>query len=143
MTELVLPNDTNPLGNAMGGRVMHWIDVAAAVAAIRHAKGPVVTASVDQIDFHHPIPVGGIVVLLAAVNFAGRTSMECGVCVLHEDRTSGERHHVASAYLTFVALDPQTRQPRPVPAVLPETAKDRERYAAAQERRKQRLQGRK
>ena len=142
MTEIVFPNDTNPLGNVMGGRIMHWIDIAAAVAATRHARTPVVTASVDQIDFHNPVPVGAIVVLRASVNFAGRTSMECGVKVIEEDRGTGARHHVASAYLTFVSLDPTTRQPRPVPPVLPETEKEKERFAAAQERRKERLAGR-
>jgi acyl-CoA hydrolase len=139
MTEIVFPTDTNPLGNVMGGRVMHWIDICAAVAAGRHARTPVVTASVDRIDFHNPVPVGSVVVLLASVNYAGRTSMEVGVKVWREERASGERTHVVSAYLTFVSLDPKTRQPRTVPPLLPETDADRRRYADAQRRRSDRL----
>lgn len=143
MTEIVFPNDANPLGNAMGGRVMHWIDICAAVAAGRHARTPVVTASVDQIDFHNPVPVGAVVVLLASVNFAGRTSMEVGVKVWQEDRATGDRKHVASAYLTFVSLDPVTKQPRPVPAVLPQNDVEQRRFEAAKARRAHRLSQRK
>ena len=139
MTEIVFPNDANPLGNAMGGRVMHWIDICAALAAGRHARTPVVTASVDSINFLNPIPVGGIVVLLASVNFTGRTSMEAGVKVWQEERATGNRKHVASAYLTFVSLDPESRLPRPVPPVQPETDDERRRFAAAQQRRAYRL----
>lgn len=139
MTEIVFPNDANPLGNVMGGRVMHWIDICAAVAAGRHARTPVVTASVDQIDFCRPVRVGSVLVLYAAVNFAGRTSMEVGVKVFSEDRASGQRSHVASAYLTFVSLDPDTGQPRPVPAITAESADEKRRYAAAKARREARL----
>ncbi len=135
MTEIVMPNDTNPLGNVMGGRVMHWVDVCAAVAAGRHARTPVVTASVDQLDFHRPVPVGGILVLLASVNYAGRTSMEVGVKVLREDRASGNRDHVVSAYLTFVSLDPDTCAPREVPRLELETAEDERRHRQAAARR--------
>ena len=143
MTEIVFPNDANPLGNAMGGRVMHWIDICAAVAAGRHARTPVVTASVDQIDFHNPVPVGGIIVLLASVNFAGRTSIEVGVKVWQEDRATGDRKHVASAYLTFVSLDPVQRTPRAVPQLVPETSEEQRRFTQAKERRAQRLATRK
>ncbi|MBL9078231.1 MAG: acyl-CoA thioesterase [Planctomycetes bacterium] len=139
MTEIVFPNDANPLGNVMGGRVMHWIDICAAVAAGRHARTPVVTASVDRIDFHNPVPIGGVVVLLASVNYAGRTSMEVGVKVFQEERATGDRKHVVSAYLTFVSLDPTSKAPRPVPPVLPETPDERRRYEAAQARRARRL----
>lgn len=139
MTEIVFPNDANPLGNAMGGRVMHWIDICAAVCAGRHARTPVVTANVDHIDFLNPVPVGGIVVLLASVNFAGRSSMEIGVKVWQEDRATGARKHVASAYLTFVSLDPVTKAPRPVPPLLPETADEKRRYEDAKQRRAHRL----
>ncbi|MBM4061618.1 MAG: acyl-CoA thioesterase [Planctomycetes bacterium] len=139
MTEIVFPNDANPLGNAMGGRVMHWIDICAAVAAGRHARTPVVTASADQIDFHNPVPVGSVVVLVASVNYAGRTSMEVGVKVMREDRATGARQHVVSAYLTFVSLDPETKMPQPVPPVLPETDDERRRYEAAKARRAHRL----
>jgi acyl-CoA hydrolase len=143
MTEMVFPNDANPLGNCMGGRVMHWIDICAALAAGRHARTPVVTANVDNIDFTNPIPVGGIVVLLASVNYAGRTSMEVGVKVWQEERSTGNRKHVASAYLTFVSLDPESRSPRPVPPVLPETADEKRRYEQAKARRAHRLSQRK
>jgi acyl-CoA hydrolase len=143
MTEIVMPNDANPLGNVMGGRVMHWADICAAVAAGRHARTPVVTASVDQIDFHRPVRVGGVIVLLASVNFAGRSSMEVGVKVLCEDRRTGSRSHVASAYMTFVSLDPDSCQPRPVPQVVAETDDEKRRYEAAQARRNARLARRK
>jgi acyl-CoA hydrolase len=139
MTEIIFPNDANPLGNVMGGRIMHWVDICAAVAAGRHARTPVVTASVDRIDFHNPVPVGGIVVLLASVNFAGRTSMEIGVKVWQEDRATGDRKHVASAYLTFVSLDPASRKPNLVPPVLPQTPEEQRRYDQAQQRRQRRL----
>lgn len=139
MTEIVFPNDANPLGNAMGGRVMQWIDICAAVAAGRHARTPVVTASADQIDFHNPVPVGAVVVLLASVNFTGRTSMEVGVKVWQEDRATGDRKHVVSAYLTFVSLDPATKLPRPVPPVLPETPEERRRFEDGRRRRAHRL----
>ncbi|MEI6130160.1 MAG: acyl-CoA thioesterase, partial [Planctomycetota bacterium] len=84
MTEIVFPTDANPLGNVMGGRIMQWLDICAAVCAGRHARTPVVTASVDKIDFLNPVPVGGVVVLLASLNFTGRTSMEVGVKVWQE-----------------------------------------------------------
>lgn len=139
MTEIVFPTDANPLGNVMGGRVMHWVDICAAVAAGRHARTPVVTASVDQIDFLNPVPVGGVVVLLASVNYTGRTSMEVGVKVWQEDRATGARRHVVSAYLTFVSLDPVTRAPAMVPPVLPENDEDRRRFADGRRRRELRL----
>ena len=142
MTEIVMPNDANPLGNAMGGRVMHWIDVCAAVCAGRHARTPVVTASVDNVDFLNPVPVGSVIVLLASVNYTGRTSMEVGVKVWQEERPTGHRNHVASAYLTFVSLDPETRKPRVVPFVVPETDEDRRRCAEGEARRKARLEQR-
>ena len=142
MTEIIFPNDGNPLGNAMGGRVMHWMDVCAAVAAGRHARTPVVTASVDQIDFLRPVPVGSILVLRASVNYAHRTSMEVGVKVFREVRSTGKRDHVASAYLTFVSLDPDTCKPRPVPRVVPETADEQRRHDEAIRRREERLRRR-
>ena len=142
MTEIVFPNDANPLGNVMGGRVMQWIDVCAAIAAGRHAHTPVVTASVDRLDFLRPVKIGSIVVLLGSVNFAGRTSMEVGVKVFSESRASGSRSHVASAYLTFVSLDPDTGTPRPVAPVVPESADERRRFAEGQARREARLRAR-
>ena len=140
MTEMVFPNDANPLGNAMGGRVMHWVDICAAVAAGRHARTPVVTASVDKIDFVNPVPVGGIIVMRASVNFAGRTSMEVGVKVWQEERATGERKHVVSAYLTFVSLDPDSRKPREVPPILPKTAEEKRRFHDAKHRRELRIE---
>ena len=116
MTELVMPNDTNALGNCMGGRVMHLIDICAAIAARRHARATCVTAAIDEIVFLHPVPMGSVLVLQASVNLAGRTSMEVGVRVEMESAKSGIRSHCASAYLTFVALD-ETGRPTPVPAV--------------------------
>lgn len=142
MTEIVMPNDANPLGNVMGGRIMHWADICAAVAAGRHARTPVVTASVDQIDFLRPVPIGGVVILLASVNFAGRTSMEVGVKLLCEARSTGDREHVASAYLTFVSLDPDSCSPSVVPAVVPETEDDQRRFEAARQRREDRTRRR-
>lgn len=143
MTEIVMPNDANPLGNAMGGRVMHWLDVCAAVSAGRHARTPVVTASVDNIDFHNPVPVGGVLVMLASVNYTGRTSMEVGVKVWHEERPTGDRKHVVSAYLTFVSLDPETGKPRPVPPVDPQTEEEQRRFADGKKRRELRVAHRK
>ena len=142
MTEIVYPNDANPLGNAMGGRVMHWMDVCAAVAAGRHARTPVVTAHVDQIDFHRPVPIGSILILFASVNYVHRTSMEVGVKVYREVRATGERDHVASAYLTFVSLDPETCKPRAVPALTSETEEEKRRWQEASDRRKDRLRRR-
>ncbi len=140
MTEIVFPTDANPLGNVMGGRIMHWVDICAAVAAGRHARTPVVTASVDKIDFVNPVPVGGVVVARASVNFAGRTSMEVGVKVWQEDRATGERKHVVSAYLTFVSLDPDTRKPREVPPILPKSEEEKRRFSDAKRRRELRIQ---
>jgi acyl-CoA hydrolase len=137
--EMVLPNDANPLGNILGGRVMHLIDITAAIAAQRHSRSPVVTASIDEVDFHHPIKVGQLIVLKASVNFAGRTSMEVGVKVFSEDLLTGEQKHTSSAYLTFVALDHQGR-PTAVPGLIPETDDEKRRYREAQERRTRRLQ---
>ncbi len=143
MTEIVFPNDANPLGNIMGGRVMHWIDICAAIAAGRHAQTPVVTASVDSVDFHRPVRVGGVLSIKASVNYAHRTSMEVGVKMWSEHRASGQRSHVVSAYLTFVSLDPDTGTPRPVPAIVPETEEEQRRFAEARDRRERRMARRK
>jgi acyl-CoA hydrolase len=143
MTEIILPNDANPLGKLMGGRVMHWVDICAAIAAGRHARTAVVTASLDQLDFLRPVPVGAIVVLLASVNYTGRTSMEVGVKVFHEDRPTGQRKHVVSAYLTFVALDEVTGHPTEIPRIEPQTAEEKRRYEEAKGRRERRSAHRK
>lgn len=138
MTELVLPNDANALGNCMGGRVMHLIDIAAAIAARRHARATCVTAAIDEIVFHHPVPVGSVLVLQASVNHAGKTSMEVGVRVEMESAASGRRSHCASAYLTFVALD-ENGHPTPVPPLLARTKEEQRRQREAAERRSRRL----
>lgn len=138
MTEIVLPSHTNQLGTIFGGQIMAWIDIAGSVAAGRHARHVCVTASLDTLHFVAPVRLGHFVCIFASVNFAGRTSMEIGVRVESEDPRSGERTHVATAYLTFVALDHNGR-PVPVPAVLPQTAEEKRRYQDAQMRRSSRL----
>ena len=137
--EMALPNDTNPLGNVLGGRVMHLIDIAAAIAAQRHSRTPVVTASIDEVDFHHPIKLGQLIILKACVNYIGRTSMEVGVKVFSEDNLTGVQQHTSSAYLTFVALN-ETGQPTPVPELITETEEQKRRYIEAQKRRLRRLE---
>jgi acyl-CoA hydrolase len=138
MTEMVLPNDANRLGNLLGGRLMHMIDIAAAIAASRHTNRVCVTASVDELHFHHPIRIGEVVILKASVNRAFRTSMEVGVRVLREDLLTGERRHTNSAYLTFVAID-EAGYPVPVPRVKPATKEERRRFRDAARRRQRRL----
>jgi len=138
MLELMFPNDANPLGSVMGGRVMHFIDVAAAVAASRHCHRPCVTASVDHIDFRSPVKVGDLLVLKASVNYTGRTSLEVGVRVEVENRRTGERRHTSSAYLTFVCLDDAGR-PASVPPLIAETEEEKRRFKEAGKRREARL----
>ncbi len=136
--ELALPNDTNALGTLLGGKVMHLVDLAAAMAAMRHARCPVVTASVDHMTFLHPIRVGQLVLLRSSVNRVFRTSMEVGVKVFVEDLITGETSHTSSAYLTFVAIDAQGSGV-PVPPVVPETSDEQRRFEQAARRREQRL----
>jgi acyl-CoA hydrolase len=138
MTELVLPNDTNQLGNLLGGRLMHWMDIAMAIAAARHSGLICVTASVDRIDFHHPIRLGQVVVLRASVNRVFRTSMEVGVNVYCEDIRRGTRTHTNSAYMTFVGLNEQGK-PTPSAQVIPETEDEHRRFRQALERRERRV----
>lgn len=133
MRELVLPNDTNTHGNILGGKVLHLVDIAAAMAAMRHCRKPVVTASIDEVQFHNPIPEGHFVILKASVNFVGRTSMEIGVKVLSEDPMTGEILHTSTAYLTFVALS-KNGSPSPVPALVAETEEEHRRYEKGKER---------
>lgn len=137
-SELALPNDANPLGDLLGGHVMHLVDMAGALAAQRHARRPVVTAAVDQMTFLDPVKIGQLVVLKSSVNRAFRTSMEVGVRVMVEDLASGEIRHTSSAYLTFVALDDEGK-PNPVPAVIPETKDQKRRFEEAGKRREHRL----
>lgn len=137
MVEIVLPNDANPLGALLGGRLMHWIDIAGALAAHRHSKSFVVTASIDHLDFLVPVHVGDLVILRSSVNRAFHTSMETGVKVWVESYSTGERRHVSSAYLTFVAVDRHGRR-RNVPPVIPETDSEKRRYEGALRRRENR-----
>lgn len=137
-TEIALPNDANPLGNLLGGRVMHLVDLAAAIAAARHSRMPVVTASVDYMTFLHPVHIGQLLLLKSQVNRVFRTSMEVGVKVFVEDLRTGERRHTSSAYLTFVALGPGGEK-MPVPPVIPETEEELRRYQEAGARREWRL----
>src|SRR5271156_1639923 len=120
MAELVLPNDANPLGALLGGRLMHWIDLAGAMAAHRHARSYAVTASVDHIDFLVPVRVGDLVIFRSSVNRVFQTSMEVGVKVFVENYIADKSQHVASAHLTFVAIDSAGRRMK-VPPVIPET----------------------
>jgi acyl-CoA hydrolase len=141
MTNLVLPNDTNQLGNLLGGRLMHWIDIAAALAAMRHSGKVCVTASVDVINFFEPIKLGHVVRVLASVNRAFSTSMEIGVKVFREDPLHGVQVHTSSAYLTFVAID-QYGKPLQVPPITPCNNEDSRRFEEAGIRREQRLKNR-
>jgi acyl-CoA hydrolase len=137
-SELALPNDANVLGNLLGGRVMHLVDLAGAMAAMRHARRPVVTASVDHMNFLSPVRIGQLVLLRSSVNRVFRTSMETGVKVFVEDLVSGETRHTCSAYLTFVALDASGARVE-IPQVIPESADEKRRYEEAGKRREYRL----
>jgi acyl-CoA hydrolase len=136
--ELALPTDVNHLGNLLGGKVMHLVDLAGALAAVRHARLPVVTASVDSLQFLHPVHIGELVILRSSVNRVFHTSMEVGVKVTTEDLMTGTRRHTCSAYLTFVALD-QSGRPTVVPGVIAETEDEKRRFREAGERREYRL----
>lgn len=140
-TELVLPNDTNQLGNLLGGRLMHWIDIAAAISAQKHSGRVCVTASVDEINFHHAIRLGEVVTLQASINRAFTTSMEVGVLVTALGLRGGEPRRANNAYLTFVAID-EYGKPVPVPAITPETDDEKRRFEEALHRREARLKRR-
>ena len=141
MIELVLPNDTNQLGNLLGGRLMHWIDIAAAMAASRHSNHVCVTAAVDEISFLSPIRLGQLVILKASVNRVFNTSMEIGVKVLAENPLTGERKHSNSAFLTFVSIDSIGKPVKSVP-VIPQSPDETRRFEQALFRREQRLKHR-
>ncbi len=141
MMQLVLPSDANTLGNALGGTVMHHMDICAAIAAQRHAGQACVTASVDRIDFDSPVKVGELLMLQASVNYVGHSSMEVGVVCAAENPRSGRRRHTASAYFTFVALD-ATGRATAVPGLVLETADEKRRHANAERRRADRLEQR-
>lgn len=141
MTELVLPNHTNQLGNLLGGQLMHWIDICGALASAKHSNRVCVTASVDRIDFHHPIKTGNVVTLIASVNCAFRTSMEAGVKVFAESHLEGTRIHTNTAYLTFVSVD-ENGKPIETNEIIPETEEEKRRFNEAIQRRKNRLSDR-
>jgi acyl-CoA hydrolase len=136
--ELALPNDSNSFGNVLGGKVMHLVDLAGAMAGMRHARKPIVTAAIDSFHFLHPVRIGELIMLRASVNRVFHTSMEVGVKVMTETLLTGERLHTCSAYLTFVAID-RDGKAIPIPPVNPETEDDIRRYRQAGERREYRL----
>ncbi len=138
MSELVLPNDTNTLGNLMGGRLMHWMDIAAAIAAQKHCNCPVVTASVDNVSFSNPIKLGNLLTIEAKLTRSFNTSMEVFLRVWGEDLSAQYKYLSNEAYLTFVALDPNGR-PRKVPELVPETDEEKRIYDGALRRRQLRL----
>ncbi len=139
MTEIVLPSHTNQLGTMFGGQLMAWVDIAGSISSARHAGGVCVTASIDALQFVAPVKLGQHVCIFSSVNFTGTTSMEVGARLESEDPNSGLRVHVATCYLTFVAIDPSGK-PRPVPPVIPETDEERRRYHEAGLRRASRLE---
>ncbi len=137
-SEIALPNDANPLGYMLGGRVMHLVDMAAALAAMRHARCSVVTVAVDSMTFLNPVHIGQLIILKSSVNRVFRTSMEVGVKVFVEDLMTGERRHTSSAYLTFVAVDDSWNRVA-LPPVIPESDEEKRRYEEAGRRREHRL----
>jgi acyl-CoA hydrolase len=139
---VVMPHQANPKGTAFGGAIMSWIDMVAAMAAERHCGTEVVTAEIDSLSFKRPIYIGDHVVLKAAVNYVGRTSMEVGVQVVREDPYTGRQVVATTAHLTFVALD-EHKQPTPAPPLLPQTPEEKRRYEKAKRRVELRRQQRK
>ncbi len=135
MVEAVLPNDTNNLGNVLGGRVMHWIDIAGSITARRHSGYDVVTASMDILTFEHPVKRGAIAVLEAIIVYVGKTSMDVEVKVFSEDHSRGERKRTSTAYLTFVALDKEGN-PVEVPMLDLCTEEQKTKFREAEKRRK-------
>ena len=139
MAQLVLPHQANVHGSVLGGTVMHWIDLAAAVTANRHCRRPVVTAAIDEMSLLVPIQVGQLALLHARLTLVDTSSMEIRVDVESEDLMSGERRHTSTAFVTFVALDPGTRRPTAVPPLVLSDDTERAEHARAQERRRERL----
>jgi len=140
-SELMMPGHANNLGHVFGGVILSMMDKTAAIAALRHSRTTVVTASIDRVDFREPIHLGDLVVMRASVNYVGRTSMEVGVRVEAEDLLTGDRRHTNSCYLTFVAVDRNGR-PIEVPSLIPETEDELRRHAAAEQRRRRRIEER-
>jgi len=137
----MMPQDANNMGHVFGGVILSMMDKTAAIAAFRHSRASVVTASIDRVDFREPVRLGDLVIMQSSVNFVGRSSMEVGVRVEAEDLLSGRRRHTNSCYLTFVAVDANGR-PVEVPELVPQTADERRRFEAARERRARRLEER-
>jgi uncharacterized protein (TIGR00369 family) len=142
ISHMMLPQDANPSGNVHGGVIMKLIDSAAGVVAIRHARSNVVTASIDRLDFHHPVFVGNLVTLEAQLNWVGKSSMEIGVRAESEDLVNGLIRHVATAYLTFVALD-ESGHPKKIPTLSLVTEDEKKRFQMAEDRREDRLRQKK
>lgn len=140
-SQLMMPQDANNLGHVFGGVVLSMMDKTAAIAALRHCRSSVVTASIDRVDFREPIHLGELVIMKASVNYVGRSSMEVGVRVEAEDLFTGNRRHTNSCYMTFVAVD-RDGKPVPVPSLVPESPEELRRYRAAEERRRRRLEER-
>ena len=142
MTQLVLPQHANVHGTVLGGTVMHWIDLAAAVVANRHSRRPVVTASFDEMSFLAPILIGQLALIHARITLVDRSSMEIRVDVESEDLISGERRKTGTAFVTFVALDPVTRRPTAAPPLELQTDEERAEHARAEVRRRARVERR-
>jgi acyl-CoA hydrolase len=142
MSQLVLPQHANVHGSVLGGTVMHWIDLAAAIVANRHSRRPVVTASFDEMSFLAPIQIGQLALLHARITLVDRSSMEIRVDVESENLLTGERRQTGTAFVTFVALDPVTTRPTKVPSLILETPEEREEHARALVRRRQRVERR-
>jgi acyl-CoA hydrolase len=141
MSELMMPEHANIMGNVFGGVVLSLVDRVAAVCAIRHSRKQCVTVSVDKVDFKEPIHVGELLTAYARVNFAGKTSMEVGVKIISENVLSGQKRHTNSCYVTYVALD-DNGVPSPVPPITPETPDEKRRYERAAQRRASRVMDR-
>src|SRR5436190_23568965 len=138
-SELMMPGDANNMGHVFGGVIMSMMDKCAAISAFRHCRAPVVTASIDRVDFREPIHLGDLVVMKSSVNYAGTTSMEVGVRVEAEELMTGRRRHTNSCYLTFVAVDRNGR-PVAIPDVVPETQEEGRRHPAGAQRGRRRLE---
>jgi uncharacterized protein (TIGR00369 family) len=134
----MLPVDANPMGNVHGGTILKLVDTAAAVAALRHARTNIVSASIDRMDFYRPVYVGDLLILKACVNYVGRTSIEVGVRIESENLKTGKITHTGSSYVTYVALD-EKGKPSPVPQAIPRTPEEKRRWREGKERREQRL----
>ena len=142
MAQVMFPMDANIAGNVHGGTIMKLIDTAAGIAALRHCRTNVVTASMDQLDFHEPVFMGELLILRASINYVGSTSMEIGVKVDAEDLKEGKVRHTNSAYVTMVSLD-ENRKPTPAPKIVPETDDEKRRFEEGKIRAQQRKELRK